>query len=110
MVKGGSQTVTKNIQVVKEVREGFFVTFVECQGGNLIFKGSGAGRGNNMAGDITAVATDSDGNEIASSNTIYLSDGTFQIFLPGENFESGDYTLKVSDGRKKVSIPITSTC
>ncbi len=45
VVKGGSQTVTKNIQVVKEVREGLFVEFVECQGGQLVFKGSGAGRG-----------------------------------------------------------------
>ena len=82
-VKGGSQTVTKNIQVVKEVREGFFVTFDGCQGDNLVFKGSGAGRGNNMRGDVTAVATDSDGNEIASSDSIHLSDGTFEIHLSG---------------------------
>ncbi len=108
VVKGGSQTDTKSIQVVEEVREGLHVEFVECQSGILFFQGSGAGRG--VSDDITAVATDSDGNEIARSTTTYLSDGTFQIPLPGENFESGDYTLEVNDGRNKASTTFNSSC
>ena len=109
VVKGGSQTFTENIQVVKEVREGLFVEFAECSGGQLVFKGSGAGRG--VSNDITAVATDSDKNEVAASKSTFTKEGVFTIYLPSDNLKAGeDYTLEVNDGRNKASTTFNSSC
>ena len=94
------------------MREGLHVEFVECQGGNLVFKGSGAGRGNNMVGDITAVATDSNDNVVDGGGGTfpYSRSGEFTIYLAGGIFESGDYTLEVNDNRKKASTTFNSSC
>ena len=91
------------INVLANIREGLFVRYDGIANGLLSFSGTGAGGNSNVKGDIEAILTNDDGDEVRSGTFPYSSSGEFSFPMREPN-EAGEYTLTVDDGRNRASV------